>query len=219
MIRVNLLPQEFRKAEATPLKQFFATIGAVVIVAFAVVGMLYVKLWVLKPAKDKLETLKDEIRTQEGPVKLSKNIEAWLGEYKTQYKKIDEVADSRVVASRKLDEIWEVVVNPKVPGRYEVWLKNLAWKTNPGGQKSGGDINFSGVSAGSQIARLSDFHEDLKTSDFFKEFDEITYPYGTREDLGGQREPKEGWSFTFNLNLRPLKELSEARAKAALEKK
>jgi Tfp pilus assembly protein PilN len=219
MIRVNLLPQEYRKAEATPLKQFFATIGAVVVaaVAWAVAG--YVHYGVLGPARQDLETLKEEVKGQEPQVKLSKNLEGWLGEYRTQFEKIDKVAESRVVASRKLDEIWEIVVSPKVPGRYEVWLKNLAWKTNPGGAKSGGDIVFACVSAGTQIARLSDFHEDLKTSDFFKEFDDITYPYGNREDLGVGREPKEGWSFNFTLNLRPLKDLYEARTKPAQGKK
>lgn len=219
MIRVNLLPQEYRKAEATPLKQFFATIGAVVVAAIAWAGWGYVHFGLLEPARQDLENLKNDVKTQEPQVKLSKNIEAWLGEYKSQFEKIDKVAESRVVASRKLDEIWEIVVSPKVPGRYEVWLKNLTWKTNPGGAKSGGDVAFGGVSAGTQIARLSDFHEDVKTSEFFKEFDDITYPHGNREELGTGREPKEGWSFNFTLNLRPLKDLYEARTKPAQGKK
>ena len=51
MIRVNLLPVEYRKAEATPLKQFFATVGAAVVVALAVVGWLYVRFGMLQPTQ------------------------------------------------------------------------------------------------------------------------------------------------------------------------
>ncbi len=217
MIRVNLLPQEYRKAEATPLKQFFATVGAAVIVALAVVGFLFVRLKVLGTVQQELALLKDEVKAQEATVKLSKDLDTWLRDYMDQYEKIDKVAESRLVLSRKADEFWEMVVNPPPPAKFEVWLKGLNFTLSPGGAKSGGTTQFAGISAGSQVARLSDFHESIKASDFFKEYGEITYPYGNRMDLGKTREPNEGWDFNFTLTLKPLKELYDARTKAALE--
>lgn len=217
MIRVNLLPQEYRKAEATPLKQFFATAGAAVVAALAIVAWVTVRFGVLESKRQDLENVKGTVKSQEEQVKAAKDLAAWLGEYKNQYDKIDKVTESRLVWSRKMDEFWEIVVSPKVPGRYEVWLKTLGCKVQ-NTQKVGGDIQFAGVSAGPQMFKMSDFHEDLKTSDMYKEFADITYPYGTREPLPGQnREPTEGWTFNFTMLIKPFKELNEMRAKAALE--
>jgi Tfp pilus assembly protein PilN len=218
MIRVNLLPQEYRRAEATPLKQFFATVGSVVLGALAVVGWLYVHYGVLDPARTELDTIKSTVKTQlEGQVAESKNLATWLQDYKTQYDKIDLVAETRVLWARKLDELWEVVANPTPATKYEVWLKGLSGKVNSTA-KSGGDVQFGGTSAGPQFFRLSDFNEAVRLSEFFKDFDTISYPAGSREELpGADRDPKEGWTFQLSLSLRPLKELSERRTKAALE--
>jgi Tfp pilus assembly protein PilN len=213
MIRVNLLPQEYRKAESTPLKQFFATMGAVVVFALAAVGWLLIHYGRLGPKQSDLETITDVVKGQQTQVKDSKNLGTWLAEYKAQYDKIDKVALTRVLWSRKIDEIWEVVVSPTPANKYDVWLKGLSGKVVDTG-KAGGEVQFSGASAGAQVVRLSDFHESVKTSPFFKEFQSITYPYGNREPLSGaDREPKEGWTFQFTLQLRPLKELNDMRTK------
>jgi hypothetical protein len=68
------------------------------------------------------------------------------------------------------------------------------------------------------VYRLSDFHESVTQSDFYKDFQAISYPSGTRELIGpADREPKEGWKFQFTLQLRNLKELNDTRTKAAGE--
>lgn len=217
MIRVNLLPQEYRKAESTPLKQFFATVGAVVVVALAVVAYALIHLGKLGPKEQDFKNIEEEVKTQATKVKDSKELAAWLQEYKTQYEKIDKVAMTRVLWSRKIDEIWEVVVNPNPANKYDVWLKTLAGRVVDTA-KAGGEVQFSGASAGPQMYRMSDFHESVTTSEFFKDFKAITYPAGNREPLAGaDREPKEGWTFQMTLQLRNLKELNDARAKAATD--
>lgn len=217
MIRVNLLPQEYRKAESTPLKQFFATVGAVIVVALAVVGFALVRFGKLQPREQDLKNIQEEVESQGSKVKESKELAAWLAEYKTQYEKIDKVAMTRVLWSRKVDELWEVVVNPVPTNKYDVWLRGLSGRVSDAA-KSGGEVQFSGASAGPQVYRLSDFHESVTSSDFFKDFQSITYPAGTREVLPGtDREPKEGWTFQMSLLLRNLKDLNDARTKAATD--
>jgi len=219
MIKVNLLPTEYRKAEATPLKQFFATVGAVVFAALAVVVWGFVHFRALQPAVRQLEQLKDDVASQANEVDTSKKLAAQLAEYQGRFKKIDEVAAGRLVWSRKLDEVWEVLVNPRM-GRYEVWIDTFSASLVGGGRdmKVGGTVTFAGTSAGSQMFRLADFHKDLKESDFFKDCMEITPPYGTRKPLeGNDREPKEGWSFSFILTLKPLPDLYKDRAEAAMK--
>ena len=220
MIRVNLLPAEYRKAEATPLKQFFATVGAVVLAAIAGLAWAFVYFTRYTPAVDKRTQLKSEIESQKLGVDYTKKLEGKVNDLKAQYKLIDEVAKGRVVWSRHVDELWEMVVSPRTPGRYEVWLDGLSCATTPSGPAApvGGTMVFSGTSAGAQVARFSDFHEDLSTSAFFQDFKSITPPFGQRTVLAGKdRDPQEGWTYAFTLSLKSLKAITDARAKAAAE--
>lgn len=220
MIRVNLLPPEYRKSEATPLKQFFATVGAVVLAAVAAALWAWVYFAKLKPEERRRDELIADVNAQKGGVDYTRKLDAKVKQLKGQYKKIDDVAKNRIAWSRKLDDIWELAVNPKTPGRYEVWLKGLNCSTTTGGptQKVGGTVQFSAVSAGAQVKKLADFHEDLTGSEFFQDFSEITPPFGTREELPPKdREPKEGWTFNLTLTMKSLQAISEARAKAAAE--
>lgn len=220
MIRVNLLPQEYRKAEATPLKQFFATVGAVVLAAVAAAAWGWVFFTRLSKAETELAQVESEIKGQKGALDLVTKLDSKVRDLKAQFKLIDEVAKNRVVWSRKLDELWEVVVNPKAPGRYEVWITSLGCSsTTTGAQaKVGGQVQFAGTSAGSQMNKMVDFHEDLTTGTFFADFGKCTPPYGNREVVGpDNRDPKEGWNFNFVLELKSLKDISEAHAKAAAE--
>lgn len=211
MIKVNLLPLEYRKAEATPLKQFFATVGAVVLAAMAATIWAWVFFAKLEPAREEVKVLENEIAGQKGGLEYTKKLETRVKDLQSQYRKIDEVAKSRVVWSRKIDEIWELVVNPKAANRYEVWLKSLSCKVAPT-KNSGGSLEFAGTSAGSQVYRLADFHEDVATSPFYADFQSMTAPYGLREPLTGEdRDPKEGWTFNFSLALKSLEDISKSR--------
>ncbi len=220
MIRVNLLPQEYRKAEATPLKQFFATVGAVVLAALAGTVWAFIYFGSLEPMIKERDDLKQRITDQKAGLDRVKKLDTRVKELKAQYNKIDEVAKNRVVWSRKLDELWEVVVSPKQPGRYEAWLKGLTCQVATGGPKVtiGGTVQFAGVSAGAQVTRLSDFHEDIGTSAFFHDFQKITPPFGTREELpGDDRDPKEGWTFNFTMSLKSLEDIAKERKAEADE--
>jgi Tfp pilus assembly protein PilN len=215
MIRVNLLPQEYRKAEATPLKQFFSVIGAAVVVALAAVVWAWVSFGTKAGTEQELESIKQTVNSQQEQLKQVKDLKAWVKEYKDQYERIDQVAKGRLVLSRKLDEIWEVVVNPNPQDRFQVWLQGFSCSLMPT-KGSGGSVQFAATSAGTKFAKLSDFHEDLKKSEFYRDFGDITYPAGQRVELAGKnREPKEGWTFNFTLAMKPLADIYEARIKAS----
>jgi len=219
MIRVNLLPPEYRKAEATPMKQFFATMGAAVLAALALVAWGYIHFQVLDPRRQTLQRMEDEIVSQKPQVEMAKALKAQLGEYTSRYETIDEVAKGRLVWSRKLDELWEVLVAPRLPGRYEVWIKDLSCTLTAGkgkaakgkGPPSGGTSVFSGTSAGAPMHKLADFHEDLQASDYFKDYLKISPPVGSRETLSTDRDPGEGWNFKFTLALKPLDDIYAGR--------
>jgi hypothetical protein len=214
MIRVNLLPQEYRKAESTPLKQFFSVIAAAIVVTVAAVAWAWVHFGTRANTQVELETITQAVTSQQDGLKQVADLKAWVKEYKDQYERIDQVAKGRLVLSRKLDELWEAIVSPTPQDRFQVWLQGLTVSLVPTA-KSGGSVQFAGASAGPKFARLADFHEDLKKSDYYRDFNDITYPYGQRVELPGKnRDPREGWTFSFAMSMKPLAEIHEARAKA-----
>lgn len=212
MIRVNLLPPEFRKAEATPVKQFLSTIGAVLIAAASVVGWLVVHEQ-LKAEQTLLTNRTEEVVAQKPKLDTLAALEAQAKDYKGRYDKIEEVAQGRLVLSQKLDEFWEVISSPRA-ARYDVWLRNLVMQVQPGGRTSGGIVRFSAYSAGPQMARFVDFHEDLQQSEFYKDCESIDPPSGAKANLSTDREPNEGWEFSWAVNFKPLKDLYKDRAAA-----
>ena len=215
MIKVNLLPQEYRKAESTPLKQLFSVIAAAVVVTVAALSWAWVHFGTHAATQQALEQVTADVAQQQPRLKQVADLRSWVKEYKDQYERIDQVAKGRLVFSRKLDELWEVVVNAVPAGRYEVWLLGLTCTLQPTKQ-SGGSVQFAASSAGPKFTRVADFHEDLLKSEFCADFADVTYPYGQRVPLPGKdREPKEGWTFSLTFNMKPLAAIHEARAKAA----
>ncbi len=217
MIRVNLLPPEYRKAESTPAKQFFAMIGGVVLALLAVFAWGWVHFKWLGPATTDFGQLKADVDGQAAKLQDLKELRDTAAEYRTRYETIEKAAQDRLLLSQKLDQLWETLANPPA-GRYEVWIKDLTMQIQSSGGKvpTGGSVKFGGISAGPQVVKLTEFHETLTESEFFQDCvpTSITQPVGSREALSADREPSEGWNFAWTMSFKPLKQVYEDRAKA-----
>ena len=86
--------------------------------------------------------------------------------------------------------------------RHLVWLSTI--RTLGGDKGSPGGIYIKGLSGGAEIHRLSDFHLDLKNSDFFEDFMLIDNPEGSVVEFNDDRVPKTAWGFDFNMRLKPF---------------
>jgi Tfp pilus assembly protein PilN len=202
MIKVNLLPPEYRKVDGTPVARFAALVIGVFLTASAMSVWGYVHFGMLAEVRDRRADLEDELV---GLNKLAERSQALLAEYKEYQKRrqtIEEVDKGRILWSRKLDQFADLIHNKGDSKRHLVWLSDVRTKSSRN-KGSGGVLTMSGWSAGEELARLSDFNKDVRQDEeFFADFQAIDPPRGERVAFGDGRVPELAWRFTTGLDLK-----------------
>ncbi len=209
MIKVNLLPPEYRKVERTPILRFVVILCGVVLSASAIGAFLYVHFGVLVKTVSDREKLEETYLVKKVGADRSRLLEREAREYKKRRATIEKIGRTRMLWSRKLDQLCDVINNGGDIKRHEVWLSQI--KTLPPQGKSPGGLYIKGLSGGSEIHRLSDFHLDLKNSEFFKDFASIDNPEGKVEHFSDDRVPNTAWAFDFSMLLKPQGSKGRAR--------
>ena len=202
MIKVNLLPPEYRKIDGTPVARFVALAAGVFLAASAMSVWGYVHFGMLAEVRERRTALEEELV---GLQKLAERSQALLAEYKEYQKRretIEDIDKSRILWSRKLDQLADLIHNKGDVKRHQVWLSDI--RTQAARSKaSGGLLSISGWSGGEELARLSDFNKDLRQdAEFFADFKSIDPPRGERVSFGDERVPDLAWRFTKGLELR-----------------
>jgi Tfp pilus assembly protein PilN len=202
MIKVNLLPAEYRKVDGPPVARLVTLVAGSVLVAGSMLGWGWVRFNVLREAAAQREVLEGELKTVRDQAERSGQLLAEYKEYQNRRATIEKIAQSRILWSRKLDEFADIVQNKGDTKQYLVWLSAI--RSGPARRADGGASLFtSGVSGGESYSRLSDFNRALKdTKDFFDDFLHVDPPEGSQVKLPGGRSPAVGWQFQFTLDLK-----------------
>lgn len=209
MIKVNLLPHEYRKVERTPILRFVTIVCGVILSASAIGAFLYVHFGMLVETQLERQQLEDAYHTKKKEADRSKELLREAQEYQKRRDTIEKIGTERIVWSRKIDELCDIVHNKGDTKRHVVWLNTIrtvgAQRAPRGSKKkqvSPGGLYFKGFSGGSEVHRLSDFHLDVKNSDFYEDFTSIDNPEGDVVYFNDDRVPKSAWQFDFNLFLK-----------------
>jgi len=140
-----------------------------------------------------------------GLQKLAERSQALLAEFKEYQRRretIEEIDKTRILWSRKLDQLADLIHNKGQTDRHQVWLSDIR-SQNSRSAESGGVLTISGWSGGEELARLSDFNKDLRQDEeFFADFRSIDPPRGERVEFGDERVPSLAWRFTTGFELR-----------------
>jgi hypothetical protein len=217
MIKVNLLPVEYRKVERTPILRFVTIVCGVVLSASAICAFLYVHFGHLVEVVSDRQKLEETYLTKKVEADRSKALAQEAAEYMKRRDTIEKIGQSRLLWSRKVDEICDIIHNKGDTERHLVWLtdmRTLAARPVRKGDKgpgSPGGLYIKGYSGGSEIHRLSDFHLDTKNSEFFEDFSSIDNPEGELVEFNDELIPKSAWTFDYNLRLKPYDWREKAR--------
>lgn len=201
MIKVNLLPLEYRKVERTPVLRFVTILCGVVLSASAIGAFLYVHFGTLVEVVSEFEKLEETLTTKTVLANRSTSLATEYQEYRKRRDTIEDIGQSRRLWSKKIDELCDLIHNKGDRQRHLVWLNSIR-TLNPT-KDTGGGIYIKGLSGGSEIHRLSDFHLDLKNSEFFADFMGIDNPEGSVVKFSDGRVPGTAWDFDFNLLMAP----------------
>ncbi len=217
MIQINLLPPEYRRAESTPIGRFLAIVVGAVIVTGGLVAYGFVHYSTLKGVREVREATDAEYGNKKAQAEVSLALQAEINAYEARRKAIQQVAKDRILHSRKLDELLDILHNKGDRTAYYVWLKDLS--VRPGRQlkkgqmDSGGSMSFSGWAETREFSRVTSLRDAIRKDPFFQDFKSISQPIFKEVRWDDGLEPASGGRFNYTMVLQPLGYQRDAKKK------
>lgn len=202
MIRINLLPEEYRRSSRTSPKVFAAILAAVMIVCgmFGWFGYIYFgDLGVLEVARVEAEEL---LAARKERVNYYDSLVTEKSDYTERAKTITQIADSRVLWTEVLDQMIDTVNNDGDIDRHMAWFRGMTVKDSRSA-KQGPTVTMPGFVQGNDIRRLADFHDDLEQTPFYQWVAKKTLPSGDVQ-VDKKKKPAESLFFQLKWDFKPL---------------
>jgi Tfp pilus assembly protein PilN len=176
MIEINLLPQEYRVQEKTPLGLFLAIIVGICVNGAIFTYQLSLKNDLAKAQQRNAQLVQEKERTDQEVAKVKK-LEQEIGIAKRRQETIIEISQSKIVWSQKLIQLGRIMA--EYPN---FWIDRL--NLSRGG--TGGQLTCNFYAVGNDLRTVAAFRERL-TSDtnFWYHFDKFNAPRVTVTPTGG----------------------------------
>jgi Tfp pilus assembly protein PilN len=137
----------------------------------------YLYFGFLKEAETARDIAKEQYDNLAPMAKYADDLEREKLEYMKRSDVIKEIETTRILWTKKLDQLMAVVNNNGDIDRHWVWLKEL--KIAMGGSRVNG-MNVKGFTVGDQYEQLSNFNEHLKQHELYhNDFISISNPTGS----------------------------------------
>jgi Tfp pilus assembly protein PilN len=221
MIRINLLPEEYRKKARTPLKLVLALAAAALVNAGLLTWWAWQRLAVLGEVESEAASLQTEMDGLTPQVTYHQALEAESKQYRSREDTLASITSSRICWTKKLDELVDVVNRGQNGQRHLVWLDDLqvAQSSDPKA-KVPGTVRANGHSGSDKFAQVANFLEDLESSPFVADFQPPAPPEGSQTQVDETLVPPVAWSFPLSLTLKSAEErLGKAPGKDAKDPK
>ncbi len=203
MIRINLLPDQFRRSERTSTKLFAAALGAVILVCSSFGWFGYVYFGVVGELQTERASAEERLAGMRERATYHDNLEKEVKEYEKRSATIHDIARGRLLWTEVLDQLLDVVNNDGNTERHMTWFKSIA--VQKGDEKRGPIVTMPGYVQGSQMKKVADFHDDFASARFTADLETISPPQGKRE-LDTKRNPPEAYFFTMKWGFKPPKD-------------
>ena len=212
MIRINLLPVEQRSGNRVPPKVLAAAFGAALATSAAIGWFGIVYFGDLGAAESQLAAADATLADRLKKVGYYDQLESNKKDYALRVQSIQDIAKSRRVWSKVLDELIDVVNNNGDTDRHVAWFDRIDVKNDP---KKGATVTLPSMVQDEDRGRLANFHEDLEASPFGKDLFSKTDP-GYKVEEEKNRVPPKSMSFEVQLQFQPtVKEAPKPAPKPA----
>lgn len=207
MIRINLLPEEFRKKARTPIKLVLGLALAVGVNAGLVTWWAFQRFGAQAEIESEAASLQTEMDGLAPQVTYYNSLDTESKAYKTRETTLSGITSSRISWTKKLDELIDVVNRGGNGQRHMVWFDDLsvAQSSDPKA-KTAGSFKATGHSGSDKFAQVANFLEDVENSSFISDFLPPSPPEGTQTMIDESLEPSVAWSFPLSLTLKSAEE-------------
>jgi Tfp pilus assembly protein PilN len=209
MIRINLLPPEYRRSERTSPKLFAATLLGVILVCSSFGWFGFVYLGRLGNLEVEESAVAEDLASKKKQATYHDALLKEKQEFQKRSDTIQTIGRSRIVWTQILDQLIETVNNDGDTERHLAWFKSIQVKAGDG--KKGPEVTMPGFVQGDSIKKLADFHEDLEHSPFFVDVQSKSAPSGVVQ-LDQKRIPPEALYFSLKWNFFPATEWAKNKA-------
>ncbi len=212
MIQINLLPSEFKKRERTPLAVFLPFIACLSTTLIVAAFAAWVHFdWLAEAVNESAQN--DSILSQRQPqLNYEKSLLAEERDYKSRADTIQDIAGSRLLMTRRLDELFDIIEDGKEDGHL-IWLTSL--KMAPAsinkrrvrgrkGPESGGSLTLKGfaLAESDPLHSYNLYHAKIKQSRMFRlGYNDIGKPKGKVNIFTDGKLPSKGWSIGLTMTM------------------
>ena len=227
MIRINLLPQDYRKKSATPMAVLLPTVGSITIVLLLGFGWAWLRFAELSTVNDAKSEVEATLQSKAPALAYVAALKDEHADFENRKTTIKEIASSRVLWTKKLDEFFDIATNDDGGSQYLVWLSSLEVKpasAAAGRNKvaTGEQLTLKGncFAEKNPLQHYNLFHAALKHSDFFKDFAMLDDPSGKAVEFDDGLKPRSAWAMDLTLTMKPREPAkSDASGKAGTPSK
>lgn len=203
MIRINLLPEEYRRKARTPLKLMLAVSALVTLNASMVAWLGWLAFGVAASVDSERAVLDTENDGLEPQVAYHKSLKTESARHSKREATLAKITADRISWTRKIDELVDVVNRGGGGERHLTWFDSLNVQQGSGGPKgSAGSLTASGHSGSDNFAHVANFLEDLENSAFIEDFHPPAPPEGTEQQEDPELMPSVVWAFPLSVELK-----------------
>ena len=220
MIRINLLPEEYRRKARTPIKVMLALAGGVAVNATLLAWWCWLHFGVAAEVESDRSVLQMELDGLTPLVAYHEALQAENKFHASREETLAQITKERVLWTKVLDELIDIVHLGGEGVRHYIWFDDLTVKQEegkPAGRNQSAAsygalkaAGHSGSAAWNQLAAfLDDFH-DPRLSSFPLNFFPPAAPEGSANKSDADLIPAVNWSFPLSLELRSPQERFDA---------
>jgi len=207
MITINLLPDEYRRKARSPIGVIAAVAAAAFLNAslFAYYGYLEFGTSAnIETTRSVLQLDLDGLKPQ---VVYHKTLEKEIQTRSAREKTLSEITRNRVLWTKTLDELLDVVHAGREGIEHFVWFEDIDVKLESGGGSSRGGYGklkaagHSGSEDYDQVANFLEDIEDREISDLWRIFGKPQAPQARINDADEDLIPSVNWSFPLTIDV------------------
>jgi len=213
MIRINLLPEEYRRKARTPLILMLAVSLLVAVNASLGAWLGWLAFGVAARVESERTVLQTENDGLKPQVAYHKSLDAESQRHKARETTLGQISTSRVSWTRKLDEFIDVVNRGGDGQRHLTWFDDLNVSQDEDARgTAGGSFKATGQSGSDDFGQVANFLDDLEASHFITDFRPPAPPEGSESQTDEELMPPVVWSFPLSVELKtPDERVSKAQ--------